>query len=730
MASLKTLSDRRKAELTSDPVLPSSSPAFATPLPLLPSHKTAVVPPPNFKAPTVLPIILPPTTLRPLAFRAFTKKYNLTLSTSALAALSTFIGKHCGARWKDDGLAEGVLEEVAKLWKKQSTEPIVKGEEATFKNILKTVESCMSGGKIVNAKGLSRQGSFALQENRGRPGLEQQNSFGLSHLDIANEEDEEEETLKDPREWLKVIDAYEQPRMTYNTSKKHFEANKTKPSIFPLPAHKTELFRQRYHIVHQRILRNEDFEQNNLNVSNGRKSDANTKVTPISNLLGRTKSAHLLLGLLIVLPTGALAISDLTGSIPLDLQHAQPLGGPDATFFCPGMLLLIDGIYIEDGTGEASLGSMGGIGATIAGKFIVSLIAHPPPEPRDISLGIKSTNSALGPAFGWTDFLGVGAERATGSRMRRLQSRILGFGAPHQDSTKIVIASHVTLDVPRTLTAVRSLFSHYATKPPEQTPLSIILTGPFTAQPALAGTSSSLSYKEAFNSLAAILSDFPTVLARTTLVFVPGDSDAWPSAHGAGSAVPLPRKGVPKIFTTRVGRVVAEANREVKGRKGREGEVIWASNPSRLTWFGSIGEMAVLSDSISSRLRRSAIRFSAESEAEPTMEVDNHPTDLLDADIVSARRLTKTILDQAHLSPFPISTRPVHWDFGSAMSLFPLPTALVLADGEAQAFIEKYAGCCVMNPGNIAAGGERGEESAWVEYDLMKNVGEIINGRI
>jgi DNA polymerase epsilon subunit 2 len=125
----KPLANRRKAELLNpDPILPSSSPAFATPLPLLPSHKTAVVPPPNFKPPTVLSIILPPTTLRPLAFRTFTKKYNLTLSTTALAALATFIGKHCGARWKDDGLAEGVLEEVAKLWKKQSTEPIVKGE--------------------------------------------------------------------------------------------------------------------------------------------------------------------------------------------------------------------------------------------------------------------------------------------------------------------------------------------------------------------------------------------------------------------------------------------------------------------------------------------------------------------------------------------------------------------------------------------------------------------------
>jgi DNA polymerase epsilon subunit 2 len=232
MASIpspRTIKDRRKAQLASDPLIPSSSPAFGTPIAVLPSHKTAPIPPPNFKAPTILSISLPPTTLRPLAFRTFTKKYNLTISTTALSSLATFIGKNCGARWKDDGLAESVLEEVAKMWKKQSNAPIVDGEGDALRNILKTLESCMTGGKIISGKGLSRQSSFAFTDgapaakNGTRPGLEQQQSFGMSKLDIANGEDEEEDAVKDPREWMKVIDAYEQPRMVYDTSKKHFD---------------------------------------------------------------------------------------------------------------------------------------------------------------------------------------------------------------------------------------------------------------------------------------------------------------------------------------------------------------------------------------------------------------------------------------------------------------------------------------------------------------------------
>ena len=114
------------------------------------------------------------------------------------------------------------------MWKKQSAAPIVDGEGETLRNILKNIESCMSGGKIVAGKGLSRQSSFAFSDsvsaaqNGARPALQQQQSFGLSKLEINAEEDEED-ALKDPREWLKVIDAFEQPRLVYNISKKSFD---------------------------------------------------------------------------------------------------------------------------------------------------------------------------------------------------------------------------------------------------------------------------------------------------------------------------------------------------------------------------------------------------------------------------------------------------------------------------------------------------------------------------
>jgi DNA polymerase epsilon subunit 2 len=216
-----------RSHLLSDAAIPSSSPAFATPQHApLPPRTRAPIAQPAFKPATVLPITLPAGTLRPLAVRLFSRKHDLTLSTGALMTLAAFVGRQCGTGWKTEGLAEGVLEEVARLWKRQGGGSIVNDEGNTLKSILKTVESCMSGGKVISGKkGLSRQASFAFGDAEGgpaRPGLQPMESFGMSSLELK-EGEEDEDGLKDPREWFKVIDAYEQPRLVYNTTKKHFD---------------------------------------------------------------------------------------------------------------------------------------------------------------------------------------------------------------------------------------------------------------------------------------------------------------------------------------------------------------------------------------------------------------------------------------------------------------------------------------------------------------------------
>ena len=213
--------------------IPSSSPAFATPVHPVRPFNAAAIP---VKA-SILPIILPPATLRPLAFRTFTKKYSLTLTSSALQVLATFIGRHCGTGWREEGLAEKVLEEVAKNWKSRNGGVIVEGDGIIMKDILKNLEGSMTAGRIAAPRELSRQNSLILGSSQHgevahtRLGLrpnpnplgreDSQSSLGFSSLDV--EDEEEDESIKDPRKWLKVIDAFEQPRLVYNVGKKHFD---------------------------------------------------------------------------------------------------------------------------------------------------------------------------------------------------------------------------------------------------------------------------------------------------------------------------------------------------------------------------------------------------------------------------------------------------------------------------------------------------------------------------
>jgi DNA polymerase epsilon subunit 2 len=127
------------------------------------------------------------------------------------------------------------LEEVAKSWKNRNGGVIVDGEGNKLKDIMRNLEGSMSGGRIVASRELSRQNSLVLGSSQNgelshtrlgiRPSVlgreDSQSSLGMSALDVEDEEDEDD--LRNPRKWLKVIDAFEQPRLAYNVAKKHFD---------------------------------------------------------------------------------------------------------------------------------------------------------------------------------------------------------------------------------------------------------------------------------------------------------------------------------------------------------------------------------------------------------------------------------------------------------------------------------------------------------------------------
>jgi DNA polymerase epsilon subunit 2 len=289
--------------------------------------------------------------------------------------------------------------------------------------------------------------------------------------------------------------------------------------------------------------------------------------------------------------------------------------------------------------------------------------------------------------------------------------------------------------------------------------MTFVLMGNFVQHAIMArgGSGGSIEYKEYFDSLASALSEYPTLLQSAMFIFVPGDNDGWTSSFSAGAATPLPKKGVPEIFTSRIKRAFATANAEAEKERGKktDGEAIWTSNPSRLSLFGPTHEIVLLRDSTSGRLRRTAIKFSSSKSSEEDEDMASTPApnpdevqepaemdvdtevqaaesheaepstdETLSSDLHAARKLVKTILDQGYLSPFGMAIRPVLWDYASSLQVYPLPTAMVLADTEAPAFCVTYEGCHVMNPGSIIAPGRRGV-AKWVEYDIRNKVGKV-----
>ena len=760
-------------------ILSSSSPAFGTPV--HPIRNNVI----ESLVPTILPILLPPATLRPLAFRVFTKKHNLTLTSPALQSLADVIGKHCGSGWRDAGLGEKVLEEAAKAWKRDGGPVIVEGSR--FQDILRILETSMSGGRLVRGD-LSRTPSVTAQNSLGDGSNstvqhgpvsllrdDSQTSIGFSSLTV--DEEDENQLTDDPLHYMKVIGAFEQPQLKYVASKKHFEKVTATPSLLPDPSHKTQLFRHRYNLIHQRLLRNESFHAPAVSItrntslqrssSTGMIAQQAYKITPIANLLGRSGTNHLLLGLLNISPTGTLAITDLTASIALDLRHARPIP-EDGAWFSPGMMALVDGIYEEGSGAEATLRGGGGVGGTISGRFVGTSIGGPPCEKREITLGVNLANGGAGEVsagggFGWVDFLGVGSERGAGPKMRKVERNLLKRSMDRNagsSRTRAIIIGEIHLDDAKSVQALKTVFAMYANGQPDEMPMTFILVGSFIRHAVMGGGANgdSIEYKECLDTLASVLSEFSPILQASTFIFVPGDNDPWASAFSAGAASVIPRREIPDVFTSRIKRAFASANSEAVKLRGASvsREAIWTSNPSRITLFGPVHEIVIFRDDISGRLHRNAIGFQKSKDAANENDTDNNETHgqnkmessnggdhfmNIDNDVVAAeshvpaskrkeaqgsfqasnlstaRKLVKTILDQGFLSPFPLTIRPILWDFAAVLQLYPLPTALVLVDPGAPPFAVTYEGCHVMNPGGLIVEGQKGV-ARWMEYDI------------
>ncbi|EKD03887.1 epsilon DNA polymerase [Trichosporon asahii var. asahii CBS 8904] len=394
-----------------------------------------------------------------------------------------------------------------------------------------------------------------------------------------------------------VVDSFNMPPVRFDPVRAAFSVAKRKPSIAGQAASRSSYLRERWGIIREIILRNENFTPPALG---GQDRDNYLKLFLLFGMLSRN-------------PEGRLTLEDGDGRVVLDMEDAVPGEG----LFTEGCMVLIEGEYTVDDT------------------LRVLAMGHPPSEKRHIARGLH----------GHVDFLGGGAMSV--KEEKKYQPTVIA-----NTQVSFVVLSDVWLDHPSTLVALRRLFEGYA-EAAEYRPMVFVLCGNFV-QRGWEGEGGLKQYTNGFNALTDLILSFPLLL-QSHFVFVPGPLDPW-------TGTTLPRPALPKNFTQRLASRIPKAK--------------FVSNPCRLRYFGQ--DIVICREDLMGRMLRNLVGVKSANEG--------------------ADMKRYTILDQAHLSPLPESVRPTLWEFDHALRLYPMPTAVVLAD-KYERYELTYEGCHVFNPG-------------------------------
>ena len=295
--------------------------------------------------------------------------------------------------------AEGTYYHITAFWSVKAdmidSNPLVEG--GLLVPVLKSLE----------VPHIARSTSFLLQSSQPNPSLYESQS---------GEATPTQSTGIDPINIFSVIDAFTQPKYTFNFPTKTFQLG-AKPSIISAPKDKAVLFKERYHIILQRLLRNELFQSYPTHAIP--QNTTAGKISSIKNLLGRRNQHFLLFGLLTRSPSGVLSLADPDASISLDLSDAVSAGG----IFAPGIFVLVDGKYTDREI------------------FKVHTIVLPPSEKREVSKSV----------YGHVDFLGAREASVKGGivPVEKEYEKFLVKAERAAGGVRMVFAGELNLDQPR-----------------------------------------------------------------------------------------------------------------------------------------------------------------------------------------------------------------------------------------------------------------------------------------
>ncbi|PPQ77434.1 hypothetical protein CVT25_011016 [Psilocybe cyanescens] len=270
-------------------------------------------------------------------------------------------------------------------------------------------------------------------------------------------------------------------------------------------------------------------------------------------------------------------------------------------------------------------------------------IGQPPCEPREIARSI----------YGHIDFLGKGATSLLEDAQIRIRIR------EEIPELNFFFLSDVWLDHPQTLPGIQKMFDNCIEN--DFIPRVIVMCGNFTSKSIAHGNGRDVQrYQDNFDSLADLIATYPSITRSTHFVFVPGPLDITVNST-------LPRRPLLSSLTGKLKTKVSKTH--------------FASNPCRIKFFDQ--EIVIFREDLMSKMLRNVVGVKPDVKSEDLK-----------------RFLVQSILDQSHLSPLTINIQPVLSDYDHSLRLYPLPTALVLAD-KYDSYKVTYTGCHVFNPGSF-----------------------------
>ncbi|KAF4516854.1 hypothetical protein B566_EDAN006249 [Ephemera danica] len=202
-----------------------------------------------------------------------------------------------------------------------------------------------------------------------------------------------------------------------------------------------------------------------------------------------------------------------------------------------------------------------------------------------------------------------------------------------------------------TMKKLQRLFQGYNNFPP----IAFIFMGAFLSTKY--GSTRIGQLKLQFKALGDMLAPFTNLMRESRFIFVPGPTDP-------ACANVLPRPALPQYIWDEFAQKVPGA--------------VFTSNPCHIRYCTQ--EIVVLREDVMSKLSRNTLHYPG------TGDIYAH--------------FAKTLLCQAHLTPLPLSVRPVYWGFEHALHLYPAPDLVVVGDSLAS-FSSHHADTQFVNPVRI-----------------------------